>query len=125
MRRRRLIMRSTVLVLALVGVVALTFSSAGSSFGRGVLAVLLGIVAVVEAVRIVAVLRDRTPDQPPPGAWWWCELPIDHRYVRLATDDPTWRCRRCGDLRHTPPPRATIDVALDGEAGSAGGPTPG
>ena len=114
MRRRRLIFRSVVLVLA---VVAAALLIAPFSLGGGILAIALAIVAAVELGGLVRVLRDRTPDHPPLGAWWWCELPLDHRDVRLAVEDPTWRCRRCGDVRHTPPARSTVDIAVEGEAG--------
>jgi len=113
-RRRRLIFRSAVLVLALGAAVALVIPGTPGSIA---LAVAFAVLAVVEAAGVVKVLRDRKPDHPPLGAWWWCELPVDHRFVRLASEDLTWRCRRCGDVRFTPPPRATIDVAVEGESG--------
>ncbi|GEK22398.1 hypothetical protein [Cellulomonas xylanilytica] len=113
MRRRRLIFRSVVLVLAVVCAVLLVTPF---SLGGGVVAIGLGVLAVVELSGLVGVLRDRAPDHPPRGAWWWCELPVDHRFVRLASDDATWRCRRCGDVQHTPP--GTIsDAAAKGEGG--------
>lgn len=118
-RRRQLIFRSVVLVLALVGVVVLVIPSTfGGVVGAVLATLLLGVVAVIELVNLIAALRDRTPDHAPPGAWWLCELPLDHPYVLLAgAEDRTWRCRRCGHLRYTPPPRATIDVATQGEGG--------
>ncbi|WP_315098796.1 hypothetical protein [uncultured Cellulomonas sp.] len=115
MRRRRLIFRSAVLVLALGAAVALVVPGTPGSISA---AVAFAVLAVVEAARIVTVLRDPKPDHPPLGAWWWCELPVDHRFVRLGgTQDATWRCRRCGDVRFTPPPRATTEVAVEGESG--------
>ena len=114
MRRRRLIFRSVVLVLSVVAAVLLAVPF---SLGGGILVIVLAIVAAAELAGLVRVLRDRRPDHPPQGAWWWCELPLDHKEVRLDVDDPTWRCRRCGDLRHTPPARSTIDIAAEGEAG--------
>lgn len=114
MRRRRLIFRSVVLVLAVVAGVLLVTPF---SFGGALVAMILAIVAAAEVAGLVGVLRDRRPDHPPLGAWWWCELPVDHKDVRLDVEDPTWRCRRCGDVRHTPPARPTVDIAAEGEAG--------
>src|SRR4051812_10462139 len=99
MRRRRLIFRSAALTIAVAAVIALTAASlVGPGFNIGLLtlATLALVIVVVELPRLVAAVRDRNPDVAPPGRWWICELPADHRLVRLASDDPTWRCTRCG-----------------------------
>ncbi|NUU17297.1 hypothetical protein HP550_08550 [Cellulomonas humilata] len=117
MRRRRVIFRSVVLVLALGGALALLLPTSWFSLGLAFLGVVVAFVAVFALINLLSALRDRTPDHEPSGAWWWCELPIDHPYVRLADVDSTWRCTRCGDVRHTPPPRATTDAWAEGESG--------
>lgn len=116
MRRRRLIFRSAVLAIALVAAVALTVASlAGPGFSIGLffMAFLAYVIVVVEVPRLVSALRDHGPDVPPPGKWWICELPRDHRLVRTAADDPTWRCTRCGHVQHEPP-RKSIGESVGG-----------
>ena len=109
MRRRRLIFRSAVLAIALAAAIALTVATFAPGFAVGLafLAMLAYVIVVVELPRVVSAARDRSPDYAPPGRWWWvCELPRDHQLVRLATDDPTWRCSRCGHVQHRPNPRS-------------------
>ena len=122
MRRRRLIFRSTVVVLALGAVVGLVIPmTGGGQFGIGpaLLAMVLAAVALVEAGALVGAIRDRSaPERPPSHTWWVCELPVDHPFVLVAAstaDNPTWRCRRCGTERHTPPPRAVVDSISSAE----------
>ena len=122
MRRRRLIFRSTVVVLALGAVVGLVLRmTVGGEFGIGLalLAMALALVALVEAGAVVGAVRDRSaPERPPSRTWWVCELPVDHPFVLVAAstaDNPTWRCRRCGTERHTPPPRAVVDSISSAE----------
>lgn len=117
MRRRRLIFRSVVLVVAIGGALALLLPTPWFSLGLAILGIMLALAAVFALVNLLAARRDRTPDHEPPGAWWWCELPIDHRFVRVAAVDSTWRCTRCGDIRHTPPPRSSTDAWAEGESG--------
>src|SRR6478735_5506318 len=102
-RRRRLIFRSTVVVLALGAVVGLVIPmTGGGQFGVGpaLLAMVLAAVALAEAGALVGAIRDRSaPERPPSHTWWVCELPVDHPFVLVAAstaDNPTWRCRRCG-----------------------------
>jgi hypothetical protein len=109
-----LIFRSVVLVLAVCGALALLLPTSWFSLGGALLGVLLAIVAIFALLNLVSAARDRTPDHEPPGAWWWCELPIDHRFVRLAAVDSTWRCTRCGDVVHRLP-RSTVDAAAQGD----------
>ena len=115
MRRRRLIVRTLVLVLligAAVGLV-LEMSSGGFGIGLALMVMVCAVLAVVEAATLVAAVRDRTASGPPPGhMWWMCELPVDHRFVltrESTAEHPTWRCRRCGLERHTQPPRSIGD----------------
>ena len=117
MRRRRLIFRSVTLAILLAGAIALTVEAAsgpGFPIGLALLALLLYFVAVVEAVRLVSAVLGRDPDVPPPGRWWICELPKDHKLVRSAsTDDATWHCTRCGHVQHLPP-RSSIGESVGG-----------
>ena len=112
MRRRRLIFRSIALALALGCGVALTVAALAGpevSIALVLLAVVLFVLAVIEAARLVAAIRGTDPDVHPPGRWWLCELPVDHRLVRVAgpqESDPTWHCTRCGHVQHEPPSRS-------------------
>lgn len=122
MRRRRLVFRATVVVLALGGAVGYAvYATSGGGFGIGpaLLAIAFAILALAESLSLVGAVRDRAaPDHPPGRAWWVCELPVDHAFV-LAADSTreyaTWRCRRCGQERHTPPPRSVVDSISDAE----------
>jgi hypothetical protein len=119
-RRRRLIFRSAVLAIALAAAVALTVASLagpGISIGLFFLAMLAYVIVVAELPRLVAAVRDRSPDAPPPGRWWICELPKDHRLVRTASDDPTWRCTRCGHVQHEPSRKSIAETYGGGEQG--------
>jgi len=98
------------LAVALGAAVALTVGAlAGPGFSIGLLflALIAVLVALVELPRLVSAARDTSPDVPPPGRWWICELPRDHRLVRLSSDDPTWRCTRCG---HVPPEPGRVSI---------------
>jgi hypothetical protein len=121
-RRRRLIFRSTVLVLALGAAVGCAIgATSGGHFGMGqaFLAMVFAVLTIVEALNLVAAVRDRSaPERPPGHAWWVCELPVDHPFVLTAqssSDNPTWRCRRCGQVRHSRPPRSIADSLAGAE----------
>jgi hypothetical protein len=117
-RRRRLIFRSVTLAIVLAGAIALTLaatSDSGFSIGLVLMALFLYVLGVFEAGRLVSALRGTDPDVPPPGRWWICELPKDHKLVRSASSDPTWVCSRCGHVQHVPPPRSIGESVGQGE----------
>ncbi|MET0789128.1 MAG: hypothetical protein ABWY33_07795 [Cellulomonas sp.] len=89
------------------------------TIGPGLLALALAVVAVIEATRLAAALRDRSPDVPPPGPWWWvCELWFDHRLLRRggADGEPAyWQCLRCGVRTRQRPIGGAADGYADAE----------
>ena len=104
-RRRRLIVRTTVLVLALGAAVGLVApDDAAAAFGIGP-ALLVMVLRAAGGGSRPATWSPRCgtgprPDRPPSHTWWMCELPVDHpvraRSRRRPRSNPTWRCRRCG-----------------------------
>ena len=120
MRRRRVVLRSVTGGAMVAGAIALTVLSNGT-IGVVLVTLALYLLGLFQLVGALGAMRGRPDPGPPPGRWWICELPlpIEHKLVReqLGEDAPTtYRCRRCGARRDSPP-KPFVDSVSDSESG--------